>query len=170
MTDEKEAPQAGNQSSGSSIADAFQKLDPQDRIVLYGTAGAFFFGFLPWYSISVFGVSHTTAGFAPWHGKIYFLSCLAITCLLLLPALRQQLFEKLSPGLRTLTIPVLAAATLIFGPVFFMMGSGQAFAGSEETDGLMSGGKTMWFFLSFLATAAAAGSAGWKWKQSAVLP
>jgi hypothetical protein len=162
MTDGTETPQTGDQGSASSIADTYKKLDLQDRIVLIGTAGAFLIGFLPWYTMSGLGTMHN--GFAFWSGKIYFLACLAIVGLLLLPALRQQLLEKLSPGARALTIPILAAATLIFGPVFFMMSTGEVFAGAGNVEGI---GRTGWFLLAFLASAAAAGSAGWKWKQSA---
>ena len=165
MTDGTETPQTGDQGSASSIADTYKKLDLQDRIILFGTAGAFLIGFLPWYTMSGLGVSQTIySGFAFWSGKIYFLTCLAIAGLLLVPALRQPLLEKLSPGARALTIPILAAATLIFGPVFFMMSTGEVFAGAGNVEGI---GKTGWFALAFLASAAAAGSAGWKWKQSA---
>lgn len=166
MTDETETPQVEDQSSGGSIGNAYQKLDLQDRIVLFGTAGAFLFGFLPWYSSGGFG-SSTFIGFDHWHGKVFFLTCLATPCLLLLPGLRQQLFEKLSPGARALTIPALTAATLIFGPVFFRLDFGSAFAGPEGMEVLVSAGRTGWFLLAFLASAAAAGSAALKWKQSA---
>lgn len=157
--------------SSQSIADEYRELDFRDRIVLLASAGAFLLGFLPWYSVSVFGLTQSTNGFVPWHGKVFFLTSLATVCLLLLPVLRQQLLNKLSPDGRALTIPVLTAISLIFGPVFALVDVPEAFAGVRDaggaSQGLVSGGNTWWLVLAFLATAAAAGMAFSKWKQSA---
>ena len=167
MTDEKEAPreETPNPSAGG-LREGFQRLDQRDKVVLVGTGLAFILGFLPWYSVNMefFGASESTgmSGFSPWYGKLYFLTCLATASLIMLPKLREQVFAKLGQDARALSVPILTAATLVLGPVFFLIDTGGTL---EPTVGLeMSAGRTGWFYLAFLAVAAACAGAWMKWK------
>ena len=164
MTDEKEAPREETSNpSAAGLREGFQRLDQRDKIVLVGTGLAFILGFLPWY-VELFGASESSSmsGFSPWYGKLYFLTCLTTVGLLTLPNLREKALAKLGQDARALSVPVLTAATLVVGPVIFLMDTGGTL---EPMDTLvMSAGRTGWFYLAFLAAAAASVSAWMKWK------
>ena len=156
---------------GQSIANEYRGLDSRDRTVLLTSAGAFFLGFLPWYSVHVSGLTQSTNAYVLWHGKVFFLTSMATVCLLLSPFLRSQLLGKLSPDARALTIPVLTAVSFIFGPVFSLVSPPEAFAGvrdaAAQTEGMIGGGSTMWLIISLIACGVAAGITFSKWRQSA---
>lgn len=158
MPDEKEVPREQTRIT-PSLADAFRALDFRDKVTLVGTGLAFILGVLPWYSFN----TAVTRGFGPWYGKLYFLGCLATAGLIMLPNLRKRVFARLGQDARALSVPILTAATLVIGPVFFFIATGGALEPVEGTE--ISEGRTGWFYIAFLAAAAASASAWMKWKS-----
>jgi len=143
------------------VTEAIKKLDLRDRVIFLGSAALVILFFLPWWRVEVtmFGTtdSKSVNGLheAGWIG--FLAACLGTAA-----GLANMGFVPLSPELKaqarkTAVQLALAAGALLLGPVYFW---------SQVEEPMMMGlaraGKTMFFWIAFLAALAAAGAAGWK--------
>ena len=166
-TDEKEAPRESARIA-SGLPETFRRLEIRDQVTVVGAGLVFLLCLFPWYSMTaeLFGSSEPSLmrlrGITPWYGKLSFLACAATAGLIMLPKLRDRIFAGMGEDAHALSVPILTAVTLVLGPVFLLLDTG----GTLETTSLeMTEGRTMWFYIAFLAAVAASASAWWKWRD-----
>lgn len=163
-----EPPESGAKPTGDDVKQAAQqqverakeylmRFGLPQRLMLVGSGLAFLLGFLNWYAVKTPLGSHGVNGFAPWHGKLFFLTSLGTVLLLTVSGIRDAVLGKQSPQNRRLIFLGLVGVSLIFGPVWFMMSVDEPAMPVAAAN--FSIGKTMWFWLALLAagTAAAGG-------------
>jgi hypothetical protein len=127
-----------------------------ERLMLFGSGIAFLLGFFSWYSVSstMMGKSFGggVSGFNPWYGKLFFVTSLATVVLLAAPALRQSLLGKQPAKTQRLVFLGLVAASVLFGPLWFIIDAGGVNSFSMPE---VSAGRTIWCWLALLAAGAA---------------
>lgn len=167
VTDKKEtARQSARISTG--LFETFRRLEIRDQVTVVGAGLVFLLCFFPWYSMTtmLYEASEPSLmrlrGLTPWYGKLSFLACAATAGLIMLPKLRDRVFANMGEDAHALSVPILSAAIVVLGPVFLLIDTG----GSLETTSLeMTEGRTIWFYIAFLAAVAATASAWWKWRD-----
>ncbi len=167
VTDKKEAAQKSARIS-TGLFETFRRLEIRDQVTVVGAGLVFLLCLFPWYSMTaeLFGSAEPSLmrlrGITPWYGKLSFLACVATAGLIMLPKLRDRIFASMGEDAHALSVPILTAVIVVLGPVFLLIDTG----GSLETTSLeMTEGRTIWFYIAFLAAVAATASAWWKWRD-----
>lgn len=125
------------------------------RLLLLGSGAALLFGIFPWWSVrSPFG-GGSINGFQGW-GWLYFVSAAVTILLVTMPTVRQPLIGSLPADKQRLVFFGLSCATLLFGPLRFLLGGGapQSDVAGGEALGF-SVGKTMWLWCALIAAGVA---------------
>lgn len=137
-------------------ADAVMRFEMPQRLLLIGSAVTFVLGFLPWYTFSSMmgGISFNGFDGAGW---LFGLTSVVTVALMMLPAIHQAALGSLTQKNEKLVFLALAAATFFFGPLRMLLGGapGQFANMPTESTDVFSAGKTLWFWLAFLAAGGA---------------
>ena len=163
MTDQPEPPASADSESKPPVKQQVEqqverareymmRFELPQRLMLIGSAVVFLLGFLSWYVVAVPLMRTGVSGFSPWHGKLFFVTSLGTVLLLTVASIRQQVIGKQSEQNQKLIFLGLVGGTLIFGPVWFMLGADEV---PDMSGAGVSIGKTFWFWLAFLAAGVA---------------
>jgi len=152
----------GAAAKAQELKEAITKLEMRDKVIFLASAALVLLFFLPWWRMDVQILGSTDSASANGlHGAgwIGFLAA----CLTTAAGLTNMGFVPLSAELKAMARKTvvqlgLSGVALVLGPIAFW---------SDYGDHVMAGpfghaGKTLFFWLAFLAAAAAAGCAGWK--------
>lgn len=156
--DEPTKPLGETTSPVERATQAIMRFEMPERLLLLGSGLAFVLGFFAWFSFkSMFG-SMSVDGY-DGAGWLFGIASVAVVCLLIVPTLRQAVLGGTSPKNAKLILFGLAAAAFAFGPLRFLLsGPGEGLQNIPQgmNDGF-SAGRTMWFWLAFLASGTAVG-------------
>ena len=159
-TDSASQPSAGVKSSDTPAVqvatEAFMRLEQPQRLLLIGSSLTFVLGFLPWYSFSSLFGGISFNGYDATGGLFGFTSVLTVA-LLVLPTLHQAVLGNLTQKNVNLVLLGLASATLFLGPMRWILSGGPGELSHMPTGASegYSAGKTLWFWLAFLAACTA---------------
>ncbi len=152
-------PTAGSGPAGKAVqqvTDLIKRQEMPEKLLLIGSCATFLLGFFSWYTFTSVFSGMSLSGFSV-AGPIFGITSVVTVALMVVPRLREAVLGNLTRKNTSLVFLCLAAVTFLFGPLSYLLSGGGGDVPNMPTgsNAGYSAGKTIWFWLAFMASGSA---------------